>query len=93
MYEWTLEELAALVYLSPSRFSEIFKQAVGMPPLLYLIHIRLENAVAMLEDNQLKIMDIALECGFRTLSNFNRLFKKHIGISPKESRRFHTCIQ
>ncbi|MDQ0112801.1 AraC family transcriptional regulator [Paenibacillus harenae] len=88
-HPWTLEELAALVYLSPSRFSDIFKRTVGMPPLLYLIHIRLEKAVAMLENNQLKITNVALECGFRTLSNFNRLFKKHIGASPKQSRRFH----
>ncbi|MFF2091140.1 helix-turn-helix domain-containing protein [Paenibacillus sp. NPDC058174] len=86
-HNWTLAELAALVYLSPSRFSDIFKRAVGMPPLLYLIHIRLERAIDLLENNQMKITDVALECGFRTLSNFNRLFKKHIGASPKESRR------
>ncbi|MGX1832109.1 helix-turn-helix domain-containing protein [Paenibacillus taichungensis] len=86
-HPWTLEELASLVYLSPSRFSEIFKRAVGMPPMLYLIHIRLEQAVMMLEGGHMKIMDIALECGFRTLTNFNRLFKKHIGMTPKTSQK------
>ncbi|MBB3110102.1 AraC-like DNA-binding protein [Paenibacillus phyllosphaerae] len=86
-YGWTLEELAALVFLSPSRFSEIFKRAVGMPPLLYLIHLRLEHAVLLLEANEMKITDIALECGFRTLTNFNRLFKKHIGVTPMTSRK------
>ncbi|MFC4102631.1 AraC family transcriptional regulator [Paenibacillus xanthanilyticus] len=86
-YPWTLEELAALVYLSPSRFSDIFKRAVGMPPLLYLIHLRLEHAVLLLERNEMKITDIALECGFRTLTNFNRLFKKHIGVTPMTSRK------
>lgn len=84
---WTQEELAALVYLSPSRFSDIFKRAVGMPPMLYLIHIRLERALALLETGGMKITDIALECGFQTLTNFNRLFKKHIGITPGESRK------
>ncbi|WP_053373091.1 AraC family transcriptional regulator [Paenibacillus sp. FJAT-27812] len=85
-YPWTLEELAGLVYLSPSRFSDLFRQAVGTPPLLYLIHIRLVHAVKLLECSDMKITDIALECGFRSLSNFNRLFKKHIGTSPKISR-------
>ncbi|RXZ78426.1 AraC family transcriptional regulator [Paenibacillaceae bacterium] len=85
-YPWLLEELAALVYLSPSRFSDIFKRAVGVPPLLYLIQIRLENALQMLECSDKKITDIALECGFRTVTNFNRLFKKHIGVTPKTSR-------
>jgi AraC-like DNA-binding protein len=86
-YQWTLEELAGLVYLSPSRFSDLFRHAVGAPPLLYLIHIRLDHAVRLLESSDMKITDIALECGFRSLSNFNRLFKKHIGASPKISRR------
>ncbi|GAB6926728.1 AraC family transcriptional regulator [Paenibacillus sp. JCM 10914] len=89
-HPWTLEELASLVYLSPSRFSEIFKRAVGMPPLLYLIHIRLEQAVMMLDGGQMKVMDVALECGFRTLTNFNRLFKKHIGMTPKASQKQQT---
>ncbi|MGG1634133.1 AraC family transcriptional regulator [Paenibacillus sp. FSL A5-0031] len=85
-YPWTLEELAGLVYLSPSRFSDIFRRTVGTPPLLYLIHIRLEHAVMLLETSDMKITEIALECGFRSLSNFNRLFKKHIGSCPKIAR-------
>ncbi|MFP4974035.1 helix-turn-helix domain-containing protein [Paenibacillus sp. CN-4] len=85
-YPWTLEELASLVYLSPSRFSDIFRRTVGMPPLLYLIHLRLENAYSLLESTDRKIVDIAMECGFRTLSNFNRLFKRHIGTEPRNVR-------
>lgn len=89
-HPWTLEELASLVYLSPSRFSDLFKRSVGMPPLLYLIQIRLERAVTLLENGSMKVTDIALECGFRTLTNFNRLFKKHVGVTPKASRK-HQC--
>ncbi|MFF2889711.1 helix-turn-helix domain-containing protein [Paenibacillus sp. NPDC057967] len=89
-HPWTLEELASLAFLSPSRFSDLFKRSVGMPPLLYLIQIRLERAVTLLENGSMKITDIALECGFRTLTNFNRLFKKHVGVTPKASRK-HQC--
>lgn len=85
--QWTQEELAALVYLSPSRFGDIFKRAVGMPPMLYLIHIRLDRALGLLENGGLKITDIALECGFQSLTNFNRLFKKHVGVTPMASRK------
>ncbi|RIX52186.1 AraC family transcriptional regulator [Paenibacillus nanensis] len=90
---WTQEELAALVFLSPSRFSDIFKRAVGMPPMLYLIQIRLERALALLETGGMKITDIAMECGFQSLTNFNRLFKKHIGITPGESRKIRSKNQ
>ncbi|MEC0167550.1 AraC family transcriptional regulator [Paenibacillus graminis] len=85
-YPWTLEELAALTYLSPSRFSDIFRRTVGVSPLMYLIHLRLENAYGLLEASDRKIVDIALECGFRTLSNFNRLFKRHMGTEPRNVR-------
>lgn len=85
-HAWTLEELASLAYLSPSRFSDIFRRTVGVSPLTYLIQIRLEHAYNLLETSDLKIVDIAMECGFRTLSNFNRLFKRHIGDEPRHIR-------
>lgn len=84
---WTLKELAALVYLSPSRFSDIFRRVVGTAPLLYLIHIRLEHALMLLETTNMKITEVALECGFQSLSNFNRLFRQHIGVSPRICRK------
>ncbi|WP_172199535.1 helix-turn-helix transcriptional regulator [Saccharibacillus qingshengii] len=93
-HSWTLEELAALAYLSPSRFSDIFRRAVGVSPLTYLIQIRLENAYRLLETTDLKIVDIAIECGFRTLSNFNRLFKRHIGTEPRLIRsKVNSCCR
>lgn len=85
-YAWTLQELAELAHLSPSRFSTLFHQTVGTSPLNYLIQLRLTQAVHLLETTEDKIIDIAEQCGFRNLSNFNRLFKHHIGIAPSELR-------
>jgi AraC-like DNA-binding protein len=82
-HAWTLEELSGLVFLSPSRFNDIFRLVVGMAPLAYLIHIRLEHSVKLLETTNMKVTEVAHECGFHTLSNFNRLFKKHLGVSPR----------
>lgn len=85
-YSWTLNELAGIAHLSPSRFSALFHQAVGTSPLNYLIQLRLTRAVHLLETTDSKIIGIAEQCGFRNLSNFNRLFKQHIGLSPSELR-------
>jgi AraC-like DNA-binding protein len=83
---WTLHELAYFAHLSPSRFSAIFKQMVGMSPLNYCMEIRLGQAVQLLEVTDLKIIDIAAECGFHNLSNFNRVFSSHVGKTPSQVR-------
>lgn len=83
---WTLKELADAAHLSPSRFSSLFAQAVGTSPMDYLIQLRLSQAAHLLESSDKKIIDVAAECGFRNLSNFNRLFKQHIGKLPSELR-------
>ncbi|MFF2093282.1 helix-turn-helix domain-containing protein [Paenibacillus sp. NPDC058174] len=85
-HPWTLKELAETAHLSPSRFSALFVQTVGTSPMDYLIQLRLSHAVALLETTDAKIIEIAAECGFRNLSNFNRLFKQHIGKLPSELR-------
>lgn len=85
-YAWTLKEMADLAHLSPSRFSTLFQQTVGTSPFNYLIQLRLTQAVHLLETTEDKIIEIAEQCGFRNLSNFNRLFKQHIGIAPSELR-------
>ncbi|GAA0839884.1 AraC family transcriptional regulator [Bifidobacterium pullorum subsp. gallinarum] len=85
-YGWTLQELSDLTHLSPSRFSALFQQAVGTSPHHYLIQLRLTHAVHLLETTDQKIIEIAETCGFRNLSNFNRLFKQHVGTSPSEIR-------
>lgn len=85
-HPWTLGELAELAHLSPSRFSALFAGIVGTSPMDYLIQLRLSRAVDLIETTELKMIDIAAECGFRNLSNFNRLFKGHVGKLPSELR-------
>ncbi|MCK9858501.1 AraC family transcriptional regulator [Paenibacillus sp. ATY16] len=88
-YPWTLKELAAAAHLSPSRFSALFVQTVGTSPMDYLIQLRLSAAVSLLESSDKKIIEVAESTGFRNLSNFNRLFKQHIGKLPSELRSHH----
>ncbi|MBD2847642.1 helix-turn-helix transcriptional regulator [Paenibacillus sp. IB182496] len=84
---WTLAALAEAAHLSPSHLSALFVRFVGTSPMDYLIQLRLARAVELIETTDRKLIDIAGACGFRNLSNFNRLFKQHLGKPPSELRR------
>jgi len=47
---------------------------------------RLERAKDLLLDNDILLIVIADRCGFKSISNFSRVFKKHFGINPSKSR-------
>lgn len=83
---WTLAELAEQAHLSPSRFSALFSQAAGTSPMNYLLQLRMDYAVQLLEQSQLSILEIAEASGFRNLSNFNRLFLRYVGMTPTRMR-------
>ncbi|WP_055105621.1 AraC family transcriptional regulator [Paenibacillus ihumii] len=86
-HPWTLKELADIAHLSPSRFSALFNQVVGTSPLHYLVQLRLDHAVELLEQGELSVLEIAEQCGFRNLSNFNRLFLNYLGMTPSAMRK------
>ncbi len=81
-----LAELATLVQISPSYFSILFKQAVGIPPHQYVIQCRIERAKQLLLENDLTIADIALRLGFSHQSHLSRHFKRLVGVTPKQFR-------
>ncbi|GIP60686.1 AraC family transcriptional regulator [Paenibacillus woosongensis] len=86
-HPWTLKEMAEIAHLSPSRFSVLFNQVVGTSPLHYLLQLRLDHAVELLEQGERSVLEIAGQCGFRNLSNFNRLFMNYLGVTPTAMRR------
>ncbi|GAA0136777.1 AraC family transcriptional regulator [Paenibacillus sp. YSY-4.3] len=86
-HPWTLKEMAEIAHLSPSRFSALFNQVVGTSPLHYLVQLRLDHAVELLEQGELSVLEIAERCGFRNLSNFNRIFLNYLGVTPTAMRR------
>ncbi|MCM3038583.1 AraC family transcriptional regulator [Paenibacillus motobuensis] len=89
-YPWTLKELADEAHLSPSRFSALFCQIVGTSPMKYLVQLRIDHAVGLLEQDDISILEIAEASGFRNLSNFNRLFLGQTGTTPSVlKRRLH----
>ncbi|MNJ53864.1 HTH-type transcriptional regulator YesS [compost metagenome] len=86
-HPWKLKEMAEIAHLSPSRFSALFNQVVGTSPLHYLVQLRLDHAVELLEQGERSVLEIAEQCGFRNLSNFNRLFLNYLGVTPTAMRR------
>jgi AraC-like DNA-binding protein len=84
--EIRLEDLAGVVGMTPVALSRFFKLRTGKTVSDHIIDIRLGNATRLLVDTTNSIGEICYDCGFNNLSNFNRIFKKRKGCSPKEFR-------
>lgn len=83
----TISRLAAAVNMSESYFMNKFREYVGLSAIEYLSHFRIEKACRALIGTKKSVMEIALECGFGNLSNFNRQFKRIAGCTPTEYRK------
>lgn len=81
-----LEELADVVGMAPVALSRFFKLRSGKTISDYIIDVRLGHASRLLVDTTNSVAEICYECGFNNLSNFNRIFRKRKGGSPKEFR-------
>jgi AraC family transcriptional regulator len=68
-------------------FIRAFRRHCGKAPHQYIIEIRLEKAKTMLVSNRHSVTDVALSCGFSSLSHFSGAFKKRWGVSPTEILR------
>lgn len=80
-------ELAKLCGMSLSSFKRQFKKIYGDPPSKYLNEMKLNKAAQMLRSGDLRVSDIAFDCGFDSLQTFNRNFKKQFFLSPSEYRQ------
>jgi len=84
--EIRLETLADLVGMTPVAFSRYFRQRTGRTLSDYIVDVRIGMAARLLVDSTDTVQGICYDCGFNTLSNFNRLFRRKKGCTPKEFR-------
>jgi AraC family transcriptional regulator len=83
----TLESLARDAGLSPYHFLRTFQRLTGVTPHQYILRTRLREAATRIAREPGRILDIALECGFGDVSNFNRAFRSEFGVSPSAYRK------
>ena len=86
-HQWTVEEMAALVGLGTTAFTEKVKRFTGFSPLHYLINIRISEAIRLLKKNDVNLTDIALDVGFYSSQHFSTTFKKLTGYTPSQFRK------
>jgi DNA gyrase inhibitor GyrI/AraC-like DNA-binding protein len=81
----SLGRLARVANFSEFHFHRIFRSLMGEPLNEFITRQRLEKALKLLRrDSKPDLTEIAVECGFNSLSNFSRTFKKHYEISPSQ---------
>lgn len=82
----SIQQLADLVYLSPTYLSGIFKKQVGETIGQYLTRLRVEKAKIYLADPQYRLYQVAEMVGYEDANYFGKLFKKQTGMLPSEYR-------
>ena len=79
-------DVSAYLGIHASYFSELFNEVVQESFTSYLNRIRVEHAKNMLAMTQIPIKDVGFKCGFNTVQNFNRVFKKYVKMTPSQFR-------
>jgi two-component system response regulator YesN len=82
----SLVTLADLVYLNQSYLSRLFKQTTGIRLSDYIINVKMEKAKELLDQNTIRINEIASMLGFSSHACFSRFFRKYAGVAPHDFR-------
>lgn len=81
-----ISDLAGLISRNEQYFCRFFKKAIGSSPMAYVNEYRIKQARRLLQQTDLSVMEICLECGFNNLGNFLREFRRHTDTTPLQYR-------
>lgn len=84
---WSVDALAVKAMLSRSAFAERFQRILGTSPASYLARLRMNEARALLQDNEISVAQIAERLGYATEAAFRRAFRRVVGSTPGDARR------
>jgi AraC family transcriptional regulator len=82
-----LKTLAVESGYSRNHFLRMFRAATECTPHQYFLRLRIEKAQSLMKSQSLRIIDIAESCGFTSQSQFSRVFRRVIGVTPRQYRR------
>ena len=82
----SLKQVAGAVNLSSSHFCRIFSETTGFTLTEYVARTRVEKAKALLADASVRVSEVTFAVGFGSISQFNTVFRKFVGMSPTQYR-------
>jgi AraC family transcriptional regulator len=82
----SLAAMAQIAGLSPNHFVLLFTRATGQTPHQYVLRARIDGAKLHLKDEMLSIAEVSRLTGFRTQEHFTKVFRKIVGVTPREFR-------
>ncbi len=82
-----IEQYLKNLAMNPKHLNKLFKMQYDITPHAYVQEKRIEQAVHLLMQTDLRVLDVALSSGFNSMSNFYSMFKNNYGMSPTEYRR------
>ena len=85
--EITIKDLAEVACLHPNYFIRFFKQQIGVPPIQYIVHKKIDIAKERLTNSSATIYEIAQHVGFQDMFHFSKQFKKIAGLTPTQYRK------
>ena len=85
----TTREAAKALHLSESYFCRLFRRLTGMTFHKYVAQMRVETSRRLLLSNQQRVGEVGLSAGFQSISDFNRVFKASVGLTPSMFRQKH----
>jgi AraC family transcriptional regulator len=83
--------MAQIAGVSPNHFVSSFTEATGMTPHQYVLRTRIDSAKVYLKDEALSITEVSRLTGFRTQGHFTKVFRKIVGVTPREFRSASRC--
>ena len=89
----SLEEIASVAGFTRTYFSSVFTELNGLTTWDYITIRRIERSCELLRRTDLTVIEVAENCGYGNLSNFNRMFLRIVGTSPSAYRKNHSVLK
>ena len=85
--DFTYRDVAEFVHLSPRHFIRRFRNEMNETFTDYLVRVRIEGAMRLMDEEQADAADVSFQVGYRDDKYFQQLFKKRVGCTPREYQR------